>query len=170
MARPQRAIGTTTMVRLPYVDRFRDRLGKVRFYFRRPGGKRTPLPGVPGSEEFLDAYRLAAAGVPPKAGARRRTIPSTFDALAVTYYGSPNYLRLKPSTRGEYRRAIDALMREIGPRSVAGMKREHVQRMVAARAATPGTAHNALKVLRVLIRFALDAKMRGDDPTVRVRA
>jgi integrase len=159
-----------TRLNLPYIDTFRDRHGKVRFYFRRPGGKRVPLPGPMGSPEFLEAYQIAAAGMQPAKG-RRRTVPGTFDALAVSYFASPDYLmRLKPSTRGEYRRSIEALMREIGPRPVAGMKRDHVQKLLAKRAQTPGTAHNALKVLRILLRFAIEAGQRVDDPTMRIRA
>jgi hypothetical protein len=44
-----------------------DRHGHVRHYFRRPGGKRLALPGLPGSNEFMAAYKAALAGedVPP---------------------------------------------------------------------------------------------------------
>lgn len=153
--------------RLPYVDTFRDRHGKLRCYFRRPGGPRVALP-APGSPAFLEAYQRTAAGLPT--GGKSRAVPGTFHALAVSYFGSPDYLRLKTSTRGEYRRAIDALMREIGQRSVAGMKREHVQAMLAKRVDTPGTAHTALKMLRILVRYAIRAGMRPDDPTLGVRA
>lgn len=157
-----------TRVRLPHINSFRDRHGKLRCYFRRPGGKSVPLPGLPGSSDFLDAYRLAAAGI-PATERQRRTALGSFHELAVSYFGSPDYLRLAQSTRGEYRRIIEALMREIGPRSVAGMKREHVEAMLAKRVDKPGSAHNALKVLRLLIRFAVDRGLRADDPTLRVR-
>jgi integrase len=155
-----------TRLNLPYIDTFRDRHGKVRFYFRRPGGKRVPLPGPMGSPEFLEAYQLAAAGMQPAKG-RRRTVPGTFDALAVSYL-STDWLKLKPSTRGEYRRAIDRLMREIGPRPVAGMQRGHVKKLLAKFADKPGTAHTMRKMLRVLIAFAIDDGQRGDDPTVKI--
>ena len=61
-------------------------------------------------------------------------------------------------------------MREIGPRSVAGMQREHVKKLLAKFADKPGTAHTMRKMLRVLIAFAIDAGMRTDDPTVKIRA
>jgi hypothetical protein len=41
-----------THIRLSYIHAFRDRHGKVRHYFRR-SGKRLPLPGLPGSDEFM---------------------------------------------------------------------------------------------------------------------
>ena len=68
-----------TKIHLRYVDRFVDRHGHVRHYFRRPGGKRLTLPGVPGSDEFMATYKAAfvGEGVPapePKA----RGEPGTF--------------------------------------------------------------------------------------------
>jgi hypothetical protein len=52
------------MIKLPYVHSPRDRHGKQRHYFRKPGVKRVPLPGAIGSPEFLAAYQAALAGEP----------------------------------------------------------------------------------------------------------
>ncbi len=41
-----------------------DRHGKLRHYLRRPGFPRAALPGLYGSEEFAEAYRLAMGGAP----------------------------------------------------------------------------------------------------------
>ncbi len=46
-------------IKLKYVNGFanRDRKGnRVRHYFRRRGQKAVPLPGLPGSDEFMAAY------------------------------------------------------------------------------------------------------------------
>jgi hypothetical protein len=51
-----------TTIRLRYVDRFVDRHGHPRHYFRRPGCKRIRLPGLPGSAEFMAAYQAALVG------------------------------------------------------------------------------------------------------------
>ena len=37
--------------------------GVLRFYFRRKGQKKIRLPGVPGSDEFMEAYYEALNGV-----------------------------------------------------------------------------------------------------------
>src|SRR5215218_8709080 len=37
---------------------------RKRFYFRKRGMKDIPLPGVPGSEEFMQAYAMAFAALP----------------------------------------------------------------------------------------------------------
>lgn len=44
---------------LKYVTKDRDRHGNVRFYFRRPGKPKIRLHGLPGSDEFMTAYRAA---------------------------------------------------------------------------------------------------------------
>jgi hypothetical protein len=51
-----------TSDRLQNVDRFIDRHGKPRHYYRRGKGARIPLPGNPGSTAFMTAYAAAAGG------------------------------------------------------------------------------------------------------------
>jgi hypothetical protein len=55
-----------TKIRLEYVHEFVDRHGKARRYFRKPGFKQVPLPGAPGSDEFMTVYQLALAGQSPR--------------------------------------------------------------------------------------------------------
>jgi len=55
-----------TVFRLKYVHEFIDRHGKVRRYVRMPGRQRARLPGLPGSEEFMAAYRAAIGAPPPE--------------------------------------------------------------------------------------------------------
>ena len=45
-----------TRIRLKYVHVFEDRHGKWWHYFRRAGFKQVRLPGLPGSQEFMEAY------------------------------------------------------------------------------------------------------------------
>ena len=47
---------------LPFVERWRDRHGKMRFYFRRRGSPRIALTGEFGSDEFHAAYARALHG------------------------------------------------------------------------------------------------------------
>jgi integrase len=158
-------------VRLKHIDRFVDRHGRVRYYFRRGKGKRTPLPGRAGSDEFMLAYQAALAGgvaLMPKA---LRGAPGTFDRLVQQYFTSPSYLTLSPSSQRPYRLVIERLLRDekIGHRLVSQMTREHVQQIVGRRAATPGAANDVLKKLRILLHFAIDNGWRKDDPTLRIK-
>lgn len=53
-------------IKLKYINGFsnRDRKSqRVRYYFRRRGMKAIPLPGTPGSEEFMAAYSAALASI-----------------------------------------------------------------------------------------------------------
>jgi hypothetical protein len=53
-------------MKLPkFVQGFVDRHGRPRFYFRRPGFKRVPLPGLPWSPEFMAAYQEASNAEKP---------------------------------------------------------------------------------------------------------
>ena len=54
-------------IKLRYVNEFIDRHGKLRYYFRRPGSRSVPLPGLVGSVEFMTAYQaaLASGSAPP---------------------------------------------------------------------------------------------------------
>jgi hypothetical protein len=73
-----------TRVRLKYVHEFRDRHGKPRHYFRRAGFKRTPLPGLPGSAEFMETYQAALAETPGVEIGASRTVAGTVNAVVKT--------------------------------------------------------------------------------------
>src|SRR4051812_25763813 len=97
-----------TTIRLRYVDRFVDRHGHVRHYFRRPGGRRIALPGMPGSDDFMAAYKAALAGENVRvAELKVRGEPGTFSRLAAQYFVSPDFLRLRTRTQYVYRLVID---------------------------------------------------------------
>jgi integrase len=160
-----------TTVKLAYVDRFTDRHGRVRFYFRKGKGARVPLPGRPGMPEFMLAYQKALSGEPVVQEERKRGEPGTFDRLVQDYFNSPDFLRMTAGTQGNYRRVIERLLRDenIGHRLVSQMTRQHVQTIMAKRAATPGAANDLLKKIRILIHFAMDNGWRKDDPTLRMK-
>ena len=160
-----------TAFKLKHVDKFVDRHGHVRHYFRRNRGARVLLPGEPGSAEFMRAYEAALADGPQPSKAKRRGAPGTFDDLLQTYFESTAFIRLAQSSREAYRLTAEKLLREenIGHRLVAQLHRKHVERMIGKRAATPGTANNSLTVLRILVRHAIELGWRTDDPTLRIR-
>src|SRR5262245_10393142 len=97
----------TTGIRLKFVQCWVDKRnsGAVpRYYFRRPGFKRVPLPGLPGSFEFMDAYQAALAMQLPRPmiGASR-TKAGSISALVVSYFASTAFLSLRPATQTTYR-------------------------------------------------------------------
>ena len=89
-------------IKLKYVNAFANRGRKdrrVRYYFRRRGGKAIPLPGLPGSEEFMAAYAAALAGLPDVEIGASRTLPGTINALAVATTGRTTGRSSRPTPR-----------------------------------------------------------------------
>ena len=160
-----------TTVKLRYVDRFKDRHGHWRFYFRKGKGVRVALPERPGTPAFMLAYQKALENIPQKRASRSRGEPGTFNRLVQDYFSSADFLRLADKTRRAYRSIIERFVREenIGHRLVSQMTRQHVQGMVAKRAATPAAANDVLKKMKILVHFAIDNGWRKDDPTLRIK-
>ena len=164
-------------LKLPrYINAYIDRNGRARYYFRRAGFKSVPLPGLPWSPEFMQAYELALAGQPAAIGAAR-VIPGSMHALAISYYCSADYLGMKPSSQQVRKNIIERFCRETdanglrhGDKRAALLQRDHIIRFMAARAAQPESANGLRKALRVLMRHAVDIGLRADDPTRDVKA
>lgn len=158
-----------------FVQGFIDRHGKPRFYFRRRGFRSAPLPGLPWSPEFMAAYEAAFANQPGIASSRVKH--GTFRALAVSYFGSVAFRTMKPSTQSVYRNAIERLCeqtdregREYGDKSAATLQREHVVKLMAAKAEKPESTNLLRKVLRAMMQHAVEIGLRADDPTRNVKA
>jgi Phage integrase family len=158
-----------TRIKLPFIHEFVDRHGKARRYVRRPGQKRIPLPGLPGSEEFMLAYQLALEGSAPRQeiGASR-TGPGTINALVVSYYKSEAWGALAEETRKTRRRIIERFRAEHGAKRVALLQLEHIERMLAKISKLTAKRH-WLKAIRGLMGAAVPM-MRKDNPTDRIPA
>ena len=78
-------------VTLKYVQRFEDRHGTVRYYYRRKGYPLVALP-TPADPSFMEEY-LKASGAqklpPPQLAPKAGTIPALVDA----YLNSTDFLR-----------------------------------------------------------------------------
>jgi integrase len=159
-------------MKLPsYVHAFVDRHGKPRFYFRRTGFKKTPLPGLPWSPDFMAAYQAALEGASPIEVGRKRCSPGTVAAAVASYFASASFASsLAPSTRSTRRRILERFREQHGDKRITTLGRVHIERMVETKAATPGAALNFLVTLRALMRYAVTVGLRADDPTVGIRA
>src|SRR5262249_54453298 len=156
-------------IKLKYVNAFPNRRRKnerVRYYFRRRGFKAIPLPGLPGSEAFMEAYQMALAAIPDtdrhEIGSRR-TEPGTIDALVVSYYKSDEWLGLAEETRKTRRPIIEKFRTKHGSKRVRLLNREHVVKMLAE-ITRPTAKRSWLKAIRGLLKHAVPT-MRKDDPT-----
>jgi integrase len=160
-----------TRIRLDYIHEFRDRHGKVRRYVRRPGRKRVPLPGLPGTEAFMSAYAAALDGEAPRVeiGAAR-TKPGTLSAAIVSYYASVAFLNLAPGTRRMRRNILERFRAEHGDKRIALLQRRHIADILAKKASsTPAAAQVFLKVIRGLMQHCQSIGLRDDDPTFGIK-
>ena len=161
-------------IRLKYVHCWIDKRNggaRPRYYFRRPGFKRMPLPGLPGSTEFMQAYEAALAGqaLPrPMIGASR-TKPGSIAALIVSYFCAPQFLALAPATQQTYRLILEKFRSEHGDKPVALLTRQHINAMLANKVTTPAAANHWLRMVKSLMVFAVEEGWRGDNPTVGIR-
>lgn len=151
-----------------YCQGFPDRHGKMRWYYRRPGFARAPLPGLPWSPDFMAAYEKAAAGEKLASGSSRSK-PGTVAALVASYYKTGDFTGLADSTKATYRGIIERLRVEHGDKRVAHMHKGHVKGIIDKRAETPAAAANMLRMIHLLMQHAIDLGWRGDDLTKGVR-
>src|SRR5262249_16807498 len=111
---------------LRYVNEYRDVRGKLRRYFRRRGQKKIPLPGLPGSAEFMTAYQAALSQSAPIEIGASRTAHGTVDALIVDYLVSAAFTKaLAPETQRMRRNILDRFRTEHGNKRVATLEGKH---------------------------------------------
>lgn len=155
----------------PHVEVWADRHGKRRVYFRRGKGARVPLPEMIGSPEFEAAYADALAGaVAAKRDVRAPAAPGTLGGLIVSYYKSPEFSALRETSKAGYRSRVEAIREKHAHRTLAGMTREGiVTKILQPYADRPGQRLAILKMLRILIRHAIEIGWLKHDPSLGIK-
>jgi integrase len=154
-------------LRLKFIVEDVDRHGNVRLYFRRKGQRKIRLPGPPGSNEFMDAYRIAQAGAAPVPQARhqRQKAPQgSLKRLCEEYYGSAEFKRLDPRTKRIRRNLLDALCEGHGQKPAERMEPRHVRALRDERADRPEAANAIVKALRQVYAFGTEAGLVNRNP------
>jgi integrase len=155
---------------LQYVDRFIDRHGRARYYFRRARGfKRVPLKGLPGSREFLESYAAACDGRSKIEIGIDRTLPGTINAAIVAYYRSDAFTRNRPITQATDRNILEAFRKAHGDKRIAKLERRHVLAMLDEKAGKPAARRNLLRVLRTLLALAVERGMCPTNPALGIK-
>jgi len=148
-----------------YVQHYKDRHGKWRIYFRRPPAPSVPLPGPLHSEAFWAAYNKALKGQPVKSplGASRSKTGTVAELIAA-YYGSAEWKGLAASSKATYRRILSRFAERYGEGPVAELETHHINAILDAAADHPAAANNLRDRLNVLMKFAIGAGYRKDNP------
>lgn len=151
-----------------YVSAYRDRHGVLRWRYRKAGKPQSQTRELFGSEAWWIWYSAADAAKPLEIGAAR-TLPGSLSAVAVAYYASADFKRLAPVTQRTYRNIIDRFRDTAGGLPVNRITGSHVRTWRDNRADRPAAANTFLKVLRALMRFAVERGMVTADPTLGVQ-
>lgn len=159
---------------LPYVDAFQDRQHRWRYYFRKGRGKRTVLPGLPGSAAFVAAYNACLAAPPENPVLRSKA--GTLHALRELYFASAEFSALAKTTQRETRYVIEALCRHPrqaggtrGDNFVGALQRKHILGWRDGMKDKPGAANKMVRVLKSWLTFAVDRGFRADNPALRIK-
>jgi integrase len=137
-------------------------------YFRRPGFPRIRLPGLVGSEAFMQAYQQALGSAPEPIGASKRSKPGSVSAAIASYYGSPTFRVDLASTSQEMRRAtLEAFRRQHGDKLIGAMPKKFLQALLDSM--SPAAARNWLNAIRALMKHCIRLELVRDDPTLGIK-
>ena len=159
------------MKRNPYpgVTKVKDRHGKTRWRFRLKGCASCYIHGLYGSKEFEASYQAATLSKPfeiPKATAK----PGTFDWLITQYMRTKTFRDLAPITKRNLSCEMERFRQDHGHRSVAGLKKKHVEALMEAKRETPAAANKLKKLIGRLCRYGInDFGYAMTDPTQGVK-
>ena len=161
---------TMTRIKLRYVNEYYDRHGKLRRYFRRPGSRAIPLPGLPGSIEFMAAYQAALALKAPPPPSPRHVIAGSLAAVAAGYFRSADFMNLSPTSQSSYRLALKPILAAHGHRLVRDLPKIAARHIIEEIGATrPGMANLTRAVLSKVMAYAIETGVRADNPFVGLK-
>lgn len=140
-------------VEVPYVNGYKDRHGRQRFYFRRKGFKALPLRGEPGSVEFARSYEEAKGSATP-AAALATEGPGSIGVLIEQYFLSTDFRALSYVTQKGHRSVLKPFRAAHGHRSVHLTSAADLNNVFHGMAATPARASNLRKRLRAVFDLA----------------
>lgn len=140
-----------TRIKLMYVHEFHDRHGKIRRYFRK-GGRKIPLPGLPGSPPFMAAYESAVAGVEGRVVRAPRE--GTVHALVLSFLRSTEFKNLAAKSQKVYRLVLERFAVKDGHRIAKDLPEEKARKIIEEIGEdSPGMANLTRSVLRRLWKF-----------------
>lgn len=160
--------GRGRKARYPYVKIYRDRHGKERIYYRRPGYPTVALPGPYGSPEFVSAWQTAFTGqkVPKKANAETKSLSDLIDI----YRLSSDYLALQEGSQISYSIDLEVIRRKYGEALIPELTRRNVRDIISDAALKSSShAQRVYMYLSILIPLALDLEWLDSDPMSSIR-
>ena len=154
---------------LKHVVRDADRRGNDRYYFRVKGQKKVRLPGVPGSQEFMEAYQDSLNCSTHNSSDLNRVSECSFAWLCHTYFNSTTFkVELALTSQATRRRILVNLHPAIGEKPFSKIEARHVRVWLDDRADRPEAANGLLKALKALFRFAVNRGLTKHNPVAAI--
>lgn len=150
-------------VRVMHIKRTRAK-GRDYWYHRVTGER---LPDEPGAR--LDRAREINRGLAPGAPAAESPAPDSLAGTIAAYKAAPEFRELASASRRVYAIYLDRLRAALGDQPVAAIRRRHVIALRDRHADRPGAANLMLAVLQAVMRYAVTAELRDDNPARGVR-
>jgi integrase len=100
-------------------------------------------------------------------GKDKRSKPGSVSAAIASYYTSPSFKVLAPSSQAVRKFVLEAFRREHGDKMIAAMPRKFIVAMLDGM--TPTSARNWLKAIRAVVEHCIALDMLKDDPTLGIR-
>lgn len=150
---------------LRYVHEYRDRHGHIRRYFRRPGQRKSALPGQPGSPEFMAAYQAALAQKARPIGEARNAQGSVASWVSL-YLASAAFGSLATDTRRTRKNLLERFRAQHGNKPAGMLTTAHLEAIVSKH--SPVVARNFLKALRPWMAWCVKQQLRQDNPAAAV--
>lgn len=160
---------------LPYIQSFqrKNKKGKrvkwVHYFRSKKLPHPIPMPDDHESAAFHQLYAECLARLESEKAALAPTIIGTFGRLVEEYRDSPDFKKLRESTRKEYDRHIGYLLERFAALPVKTMPREVVIRLRDHHAATPRKANWFIQIMSILMNFAVDRGYRAESPVRNIK-
>ena len=160
--------GMPSSVNFSGIQRYKDRHGRERLYYRQPGKKLTPLRGPLGSPEFLEDYLKATTGATIAKPLPRTVSRGSMTWLVNQYYESGSFKALADITRRNRQNILRRFLEKYGDLPFESLKPAQVRKIRDQYAEKPEAANNLMKTLAQVFKFAKEYELREDNPVTGI--
>jgi integrase len=100
---------------------------------------------------------------------RRDYKRGSFGALVADFLASGQFKTKSVRTKAEYRRVCDLLSAQHGYKRLNHIERRHVRQIRDAKAETPGASNTVLRMMKILLNFAVDDGLLRYSPAAKMK-
>lgn len=155
--------------RLPYLHKQITRHGKVVWYVRKSHSRRIRLKAEYGTPEFADEYQKAIDRQPAPSTKPAKASAGSLEWLWIRYRETTAWTALRPATRKQRENIMRHVLKTSARASANAIECKDIANGRDRRSSTPAQARNFLDVMRGLFRWAAEAGLVSQDPTLEVK-